>query len=211
LTATTRTDCASGGVCAVGDTGPGGGIVFYVHPGGETFASPGSDCGASCKYLEVAPTASEEPKVWANYYRFATGVLATGIGSGYQNTVDIKNQTGGDATYSAVVYAFDYSNNGKTDWHLPSKVELNELCKYAKSQTTGDTSVRCANTEDPLRKGFAPDFWSKYPDAYWSSSELESVLVYGSAFYAWGQYFSCGCQFTQSKDLSNRVRPVRAF
>lgn len=31
-TTTVKVTCAQGGVCAVGDSGPGGGIVFYVAP-----------------------------------------------------------------------------------------------------------------------------------------------------------------------------------
>ena len=38
---------------AVGDRGPGGGIVFYVSA--ANFTSTGSDCSSACKYLEVAP------------------------------------------------------------------------------------------------------------------------------------------------------------
>jgi hypothetical protein len=208
LTATTGTvapttvplSCASGGVCAVGDTGPGGGIVFYVHPGGGTFASPGSDCGASCRYLEVAPRASQEVIPWARGSNEAvsttSGAIATGIGNGYQNTVNIKNQTGNDAYTSAAVYAFEYSNNGKTDWHLPSKVELNELCKYARSQTTGNTSVACANTGS-LRERFSAA-------SFWSSSEYSATQV-------WGQYFGNGSQYEFPKTTTLPVRPVRAF
>ena len=48
--------CATGGTCIVGDTGPGGGIVFYVRAAGGTFTSTGSVCGTACKYLEAAPT-----------------------------------------------------------------------------------------------------------------------------------------------------------
>lgn len=45
--------CALGGACVAGNTGPGGGIVFYVAP--TTFASTGSACTPNCKYLEAAP------------------------------------------------------------------------------------------------------------------------------------------------------------
>ena len=52
----TALTCATGGSCIVGDTGPGGGKVFYVRADGGTFTSTGSDCGTACKYLEAAPT-----------------------------------------------------------------------------------------------------------------------------------------------------------
>jgi hypothetical protein len=132
------------------------------------------------------------------FWGVRTGAVATGIGSGYQNTVDIKNQAGNDPVYytSAADYAFQYSNNGKTDWHLPSKVELNELCKYAGSQTTGDTSVACPNWGS-LREGFSVL-------RYWSSSEA-------SAYGAWSQGFGNGLQNYNLKTYPNQVRPVRAF
>jgi uncharacterized repeat protein (TIGR02543 family) len=195
----TALTCATGGTCAVGDTGPGRGIVFYVQPGGGTFASPGSDCGASCRYLEVAPAASEAKRWWAtnmNWDKAVSGADATAIGSGYQNTVDIVGQAGNVAASSAAVYAFDYSNNGKIDWHLPSREELNELCKYARSQTTGDTSVACTYSSS-LRTDFSADY-------YWSSSEHSANL-------AWHRYFDYGFQNLNYKWWTNRVRPVRAF
>jgi hypothetical protein len=195
-TAATLT-CAQGGVCAVGDTGPGGGIVFYVA--GSNFTSTGSDCDTACRYLEAAPAASEAGRTWAtgaNQSAAVSGADATGIGTGYQNTVDIKNQTGNVAATSAAVYAFDYSNNSKTDWHLPSRDELNELCKYARSQTTGNTSVSC-NSSGSLRSGFLAAY-------YWSSSE-------GSASNAWIQGFDFGNQVNLDKKFTIRVRPVRAF
>ena len=56
LIPTQTLSCATGGTCKVGDTGPGGGIVFYVAP--KTFiqrAATGSMCKLDCKYLEAAP------------------------------------------------------------------------------------------------------------------------------------------------------------
>jgi hypothetical protein len=40
-------------VYTVGDTGPGGGIVFYVSA--TVFTSTDSSCGTVCRYLEAAP------------------------------------------------------------------------------------------------------------------------------------------------------------
>jgi hypothetical protein len=198
----TSLSCAQGGVCVVGDTGPGGGIVFYVA--GSNFTSTGSDCGTSCRYLEVAPDASQEVRTWAtnvnsNRTTAVTGADATAIGSGYQNTVDINNQAGNVAATSAAVYAFDYTNNGKSDWHLPSKDELNELCKYATTQTTGDSSVTCtgSDTTGTTRGGFSTF-------SYWSSSE-------SAANAALPQVFANGLQNASQKSGNNRTRPVRAF
>jgi hypothetical protein len=233
FTLTVVRTCASGGECIVGNTGPGGGIVFYVQAAGGTFTSTGSDCNTTCKYLEAAPADQSAAIVWAttaafcylnasnegasdcqanSIYSHAAGqaasrIAATPIGKGMANTNQIyaRVSNGGGAggaltsTYAAGI-AYAYANNGKSDWHLPSKDELNELCKYARTQTTGNTAVRCADT-DTLRVGFSGAF-------YWSSSELEPI-----AGLAWPQNFTFGTQgfSDDQKSKTNVVRPVRAF
>jgi hypothetical protein len=73
---------------------------------------------------------------------------------------------------------------------------LNELCKYARTQTTGDTAVICANT-GTIRSGFSTGF-------YWSSSEFDAST-------AWAQRFTNGSQSRDNKTSPIYVRPVRAF
>ena len=53
VTAPAPASCADGGVCVVGNTGPGGGIVSFVS--GSNFTSTGSSCDLACRYIEVAP------------------------------------------------------------------------------------------------------------------------------------------------------------
>ena len=205
--------CATGGVCIVGDTGPGGGIVFYVSA--TNFTSTGSDCGTTCKYLEAAPADQSAGIVWATADAFcynaggttsnndcqlnsiysgdttaqaASRTAATAIGMGMANTNQIHARltTAGGAltsTYAAGI-AWAYDNNSKTDWHLPSKDELNEL--YNQKVTVG---------------GFSADF-------YWSSSE-------GGTTVAWAHRFTnYNFRNTESKrrvEVAFYVRPVRAF
>ena len=119
------------------------------------------------------------------------------IGTGKDNTNKILD---GCTENTLARVAVDYRGGGKSDWFVPSKDELNELCKYAKTQTTGNTAVQCANTDD-LRVGF----WNAY---YWSSSEIVPFLS-----LAWPQHFSSGIQgfADDQKEKTNKVRPVRAF
>jgi len=226
-TTTIAATCATGGTCAVGDTGPGGGIVFYVHSDADNmFTSTESDCNTTCRYLEAATADQSAGIVWAttalscyanasndgntncqsnSIYSDTAGqaasrTAATAIGRGMANTNQIyaRLTTAGGAATSAYAagIAWAYSNGGKTDWHLPSKDELNELCKYARQQTTGDTSVACTNSGS-LQTGFAGS-------GYWSSSELDATD-------AWALGFGNGLQNNGTKTFFRRVRPVRAF
>ena len=121
------------------------------------------------------------------------------IGQGRANTKKITERIckGTDDSLSAASIAKAYNGGGKTDWSLPSKNELNELCKYARNtgQAVG-AIIRCE--KGSIRSGFAADY-------YWSSSEYD-------AYYAWIQGFGSGFQSNYgSKTTAYYVRPVRAF
>lgn len=190
-TTVTSLSCTQGGVCAVGDTGPGGGIVFYVA--GANFTSTGSDCNTTCRYLEAA-TSDLATGAWCNDVTTSLNVTATGIGSGMSNTTSADTT----CTSGAIQLAADYTNNGKTDWHLPSKDELNELCKYARNtgQAAGG-ATRCSGGSDATLRGFATG-------NYLSSSE-------SAATNAWGQGFTTGGQGGTLKSALVFARAVRAF
>jgi len=195
VAATTLT-CATGGACVVGDTGPGGGKVFYVAP--TTFASPGSACGTACKYLEAAPvgwitaatpagqtncgtsgTSTADPQcVWSGNTATRIGTTQTGIGSGYANTSAMIAQSNVAGRAATVARAFQ--GGGKTDWFLPSKNELNQM--YLQRSAIG---------------GFDPYY-------FWSSSEY-------AAYRAWDQSFGNGYPANANKPVAQYVRPVRAF
>jgi hypothetical protein len=81
--------------------------------------------------------------------------------------------------------------------------ELNELCKYARGQTTGDLTVACDDT-GTLKTGTADDLRGFVASNYWSSTE-------DGAFYAWFQVFDFGYQAGSIKYGTYYVRPVRAF
>jgi hypothetical protein len=190
--------CADGGECIVGDTGPGGGTIFYVAS--TTFTSDGSDCAGNCMYLEVAPAPSGgDPSIaWstgANQTASVTGADGTAIGTGRRNTLDIRSQAGNVAASSAAVHAYEFTTDGASDWYLPSRSELNELCKYARNQTTGNTSVACASSGS-LRAGFTSDW-------YWASSESD-------AGQGRTQSFTDGSQGDANKADLRRVRAIRA-
>ena len=191
LTVTAAT-CATGGACVLGETGPGGGKVFYVAS--SNFTSTGSDCGTACKYLEAAPSDHSSTVAWCSNTSSSLGVTGTGIGSGMSNTATADST----CTSGAIQVAADYTYNSKTDWHLPSKDELNQLCRYAWNLAISNTTTTCSGMSGSIRTGFSYDY-------YWSSSEY-------SAGAARTQDFLFGYQDYSGKHTSSfKVRLVRAF
>ena len=99
---------------AIGDTGPAGGIVFYITDGGV-------------HGLEVAPVDLESLALaeWGCYGTELVGADRTAVGTGAQNTADILS--GCAETGIAAKFADAYELNGYEDWYLPSKGELFKL------------------------------------------------------------------------------------
>jgi hypothetical protein len=95
----------------IGDTGPAGGIVFYVTSGGR-------------HGLEAAPEDLNDAE-WGCYGKLIPGASRTVIGTGFLNTADIV--AGCIDFEMAAALADNYRLNGFDDWFLPSKDELNEL------------------------------------------------------------------------------------
>jgi len=206
-------------VYKVGDRGPGGGIVFYVSA--APFTSHGSTCNTACRYLEAAPAGwnnlakNDTGMLWSNNDSDFTGQNTSPssegfstdekfnwkIGQGFYNT-SVMKVTGATSDAQAAVLAYSATDSSAGQWFIPSMNELNELCKYAHGQITGDPKVKCESgilkteTDDDLG-GFVQDY-------YWSSTEYDS-------YTAWFQYFSNGFQADALKYGTNFVRPVRAF
>ena len=97
----------------IGDTGPGGGIVFYavgsVQPWG--------------RFLEAGPELA--PADWCNGAELDVAGTKRTIGAGAANTKLIAAACGSGAANTVS----DYDGGGKTDWFLPSKDELGEVYK----------------------------------------------------------------------------------
>jgi hypothetical protein len=127
-TTTVALTCAMGGACVEGDTGPGGGIVFYVADSTQSWG----------RYLEAACVGwsdgtcggddSTDPTAeWGCYEYEVSGAEGTAIGAGEQNTADIVDPSTGCPDYNAAGLANALVLGGQDDWFLPSKDELNEM------------------------------------------------------------------------------------
>ena len=210
-------------VYTIGQTGPGGGKVFYVA---TTAFSCGPTLAATCTYLEAVPFGwmteldfkgdtvdvnrnwSESTPVDLQRGPFGTtGGTATAIGSGYQNTkamFDVGNDNTA-VSAGALAYAYTVTVSGVVydDWYLPSKDELNQMCKWQRGITGGDlTTLTTVCTEGNLNSGTGAAGFTD--DFYWSSSEFGESS-------AWYPHFTNGTQRTIAKTNTFDVRPVRAF
>jgi len=169
---------------ALGDTGPGGGKIFYVSEIGFTM----TDTGEICHYLEAAPANMPTTLAWATSdyadesipdakYSYGAGA-AQSLGAGRNSTAAILAI---DANAPAAKACVEYSNNGMTDWFLPSWDELKEL-------NTNRSYVGNMGTYQ-----------------YWSSTE---TIFFDYSVYTWifGSVSS-----NQQKTTTLNVRAIRAF
>jgi hypothetical protein len=131
----------------VGQTGPGGGKIFYVNMDGF---SCGPTLNSICQYLEMAPSCwhgdpcdsdVKDPYIqWGKSEfselsvpgivdEFSANISSTGIGLGYRNSIAIVLQQGNDTTTAAGL-ARAYNGNGLSDWYLPSLAELHQIQQW---------------------------------------------------------------------------------
>ena len=195
--AATNKNCSPNPKCSVGSIGPGGGEVFYDAGSQQSWG----------RYLEVAPMGwsgtTDDPEVpWCNVTDVDFTALITNeavratlgveIGKGRANTnLMVTNCRSG-----AVFLAHTYKGGNKGDWHLPSREELNELCKYVNFQPTGKNDEECRGS-GKIRTGF-------FPKTYWSSSEWNVINVPYQSFNSGGSGYA-------HKKWEEHVRPIRAF
>jgi hypothetical protein len=178
---------------SVGDTGPGGGIVFYVNANGfncgPDFNDTGSPTSRKCNYLEAAPNTwsggDQDPEaVFCNVNNFIT--TSVELGAGYKNTLAML--AGCSSGAANLVATYNASNGGgKSDWFLASRDEFAELYK-ARAAVEG---------------------WQVGgPDGglYWTSTQAGSDIA--NCFYIYYPELYAASQF---KYIPEYVRPIRAF
>ena len=214
----------------LGDTGPGGGLIYYADLSGfscgTTYSSTGSPAGGLCHYLEVAPygwNGGDDPaKVWAvggnqsldisEITNDANSAIpynnALGVGLGYKNSIAIVTQNGAYNASSnnyAAGAARAYTGGSKSDWYLPTTAELNLLCQWdygvARSVTTLCTPGGGIRNSATFGAGSAG-----ISVAYYLSSSEQQWN------FAWLQLLDAGRnQSVVGKGSAMSVRPIRAF
>lgn len=134
--------CELARTCALGDVGPGGGVIFYASV--SPFTAEYSRCKNNCFYLESAPAnwISPATPTWsANTSDSVAGLsdqpgVNDQMGAGSRNTYLMSQQSGaGDSSTNAGLLAlsFDANDHSAGQWYLPSHSELNTLLDYSSS------------------------------------------------------------------------------
>jgi hypothetical protein len=155
----------------VGDVSPSGGLIFFKKVNSPT----------SHTYFEVAPRSwngtDEDPATpWCVPYGVAQKTLPhdqeglvlpnvtttdSVLGSGFSNTSKMIAW----CKSGAAQLVKSYDGGGFFDWHLPSKIELTQLCKFTHGDFASDLTTACASGGQLLTGQFA--FTSTY---HWSST-----------------------------------------
>jgi hypothetical protein len=112
---------------AIGDTGPAGGLVFYVNP---NYAADG------WRYLEASPVDQSVGAPWGCFRREIAGARDVAIGTGPQNTRDILAACVDRGT--AADLCVNYVLNGVRGWFLLSRDELALMYRHLKAAGIGD-------------------------------------------------------------------------
>ena len=185
--------CADGGVCAVGDTGPGGGKIFLT---------PQSSGNSTGYWFEAAPSnwylGTDKNNNWCNNTSLAigSGAQGTAIGAGYSNTLAIVAV----CTSGAAVDSRAYTGGSLNDWHLPSYQELTSM--YTNRVILGMPAVldQCcpASVYNP---------GVNVTRSYWSSSENDT----NSATWAKTKSFTSAGDDNYGKIYGFNIRPIRRF
>jgi len=187
---------------ALGDIGPGGGLVFLISGGLTYEMAPNTWSAGGVNETTIIQWCSDSTN---------SVTTNTAVGDGGANTTAMLTNAPATSfvacTLSAPNAVRAYAGGGLTDWFLPSKDELNAMCNYSRNPTApAAPSVSCfgsapGSTQDGT---FAAGTYGFASDYYWSSSQID-------AFNAWYQSFANGFQNDVDKLTTLRVRPVRAF
>jgi hypothetical protein len=111
---------------AIGDTGPAGGLIFYVNPNVAT---------DGWRYLEAAPFDQSAGAKWGCFRRAIPGARGTAIGTGKQNTADMLAACAEPGTAAHLCATLNL--NGLGGWFLPSRDELAAMYRNLKAAGLG--------------------------------------------------------------------------
>lgn len=131
------------------DTGPAGGLIFYVKEGGY------SD---GWMYLEAAPSDQSTAAPWGCDGTVISGADGTAVGTGEQNTIDIEAGCLTDGTAADICANLNLGSY--SDWFLPSREELYLMYTNLKIEGVGgfESSDYRSSSEDGANAAYFQDF-----------------------------------------------------
>lgn len=139
---------------SVGETGPGGGIVFF-NKGNNT---------NGWQYLEAAPSDQSTGKAWGCYGTSISGTQKT-VGSGENNTALIVAGCS-DTNFPAKI-CDNLVLGGQSDWFLPSIDELNLMYNNLQKNGLGNFNTQAAYwSSTEFSANYAWAFSFDYGNAY---------------------------------------------
>jgi hypothetical protein len=150
ITATDFADAYESARYSVGDTGPAGGIIFFVK----------GNFSDGWRYLEAAPSDMNVPLPWGfledgGYWPDAPGT-EPGLGNGKHNT-ELLDNAGAETKvgWTAAQVCITLEHNGFNDWYLPSRDELNLLFHVLAKNSIGAFSDAAYWTSTQSARGSA--------------------------------------------------------
>lgn len=152
----------------LGDTGPGGGIIFFVDKFDEYYGFT---------YLEFSNSSVQFSSSWAtgaNQTDYASANYV-GLGGGIFNTQSIANQAGNLEASCVALYCQNLVHGGQSDWYLPSMGELQMLYSFNSKELYNAsfnlTGVYWSSTQGAsASQAYAFDFQNNLPSIQNKSS-----------------------------------------
>ena len=197
----------------VGDLAPGGGTVFYDAGTPQSWGR--YLVAAATDYFAATNSTPYPTEVQWGCYNTAdvrssivTGATDTAFGTGRANTGKILAACKETGIAADVARKYSTTNTAGApgaagQWFLPSRDELNELCKiYSNGRT--DTGLYASSQDGCTGSGNPTGGFSQY-FCYWSSSETGGWTAYKQSFY-WGDYINGAVKY-----IPCAVRPVRVL
>lgn len=189
----------------IGDTGPGGGTIFFVdYHDRFTF-----------DYLEAAPKSCEgRDLIWATdqeNWISESGWSATAIGKGKSNTLAMMTAAASyrPDTEGAGFYSSGLVCGGKSDWFLGSLGEMKLLYDNLQGLGGDFQGTYWSSSTEPYNCGRYQDFWSGTQDSevQYVTTEQETETWDGVEIHV----FITRTEHSCMKNSQYSVRPVRSF